>query len=126
MIRRPPRSTLFPYTTLFRSRRREGAAALRRHAAHYGAGGAGFAGPGKAECFAGSTHFPGYIRGIDALRHARPSAGAVSYAVARRFLQPALAVLAAAGSEVSRQHTVDGRSSGYFFARCQPGMGSER
>src|SRR2546426_3516803 len=27
MIRRPPRSTLFPYTTLFRSRRRVGAAA---------------------------------------------------------------------------------------------------
>src|SRR5438552_5463757 len=26
MIRRPPRSTLFPYTTLFRSRRRRGAA----------------------------------------------------------------------------------------------------
>src|SRR3712207_9317065 len=25
MIRRPPRSTLFPYTTLFRSRRRTGA-----------------------------------------------------------------------------------------------------
>src|SRR2546421_9146381 len=25
MIRRPPRSTLFPYTTLFRSRRRESA-----------------------------------------------------------------------------------------------------
>src|SRR5438874_7138826 len=36
MIRRPPRSTLFPYTTLFRSRRRsppssrDGAAAPRR------------------------------------------------------------------------------------------------
>src|SRR3989442_11729723 len=33
MIRRPPRSTLFPYTTLFRSRRRHGAgpaAAARR------------------------------------------------------------------------------------------------
>src|SRR2546427_7930629 len=29
MIRRPPRSTLFPYTTLFRSRVQE--AALRRH-----------------------------------------------------------------------------------------------
>src|SRR2546422_10199444 len=28
MIRRPPRSTLFPYTTLFRSRDRQGA---RRH-----------------------------------------------------------------------------------------------
>src|SRR3989454_4107804 len=27
MIRRPPRSTLFPYTTLFRSRRRTGRAA---------------------------------------------------------------------------------------------------
>src|SRR2546427_8799439 len=26
MIRRPPRSTLFPYTTLFRSRRRPGSA----------------------------------------------------------------------------------------------------
>src|SRR5258708_29390484 len=30
MIRRPPRSTLFPYTTLFRSQRRRGAFA--RHA----------------------------------------------------------------------------------------------
>src|SRR3712207_8351438 len=28
MIRRPPRSTLFPYTTLFRSRARRGAAPL--------------------------------------------------------------------------------------------------
>src|SRR3712207_7006855 len=33
MIRRPPRSTLFPYTTLFRSRERRAAQALplRRH-----------------------------------------------------------------------------------------------
>src|SRR2546430_5667670 len=32
MIRRPPRSTLFPYTTLFRSvSHRVGAAAVRRH-----------------------------------------------------------------------------------------------
>src|SRR3712207_8032868 len=30
MIRRPPRSTLFPYTTLFRSRDRRGAAAAVR------------------------------------------------------------------------------------------------
>src|SRR5256886_10054779 len=29
MIRRPPRSTLFPYTTLFRSRSREGASFQR-------------------------------------------------------------------------------------------------
>src|SRR3712207_6905530 len=35
MIRRPPRSTLFPYTTLFRSRhdRRPAARPRRRHAA---------------------------------------------------------------------------------------------
>src|SRR6266581_5290945 len=30
MIRRPPRSTLFPYTTLFRSRRRRGRGRGRR------------------------------------------------------------------------------------------------
>src|SRR2546427_6099865 len=30
MIRRPPRSTLFPYTTLFRSEQRPGRAAHRR------------------------------------------------------------------------------------------------
>src|SRR5256885_13263461 len=30
MIRRPPRSTLFPYTTLFRSRRRRDARLARR------------------------------------------------------------------------------------------------
>src|SRR3712207_7224354 len=31
MIRRPPRSTLFPYTTLFRSQRREQAGHRREH-----------------------------------------------------------------------------------------------
>src|SRR2546430_7260695 len=35
MIRRPPRSTLFPYTTLFRSRRMEG---RDRHGKIYGSG----------------------------------------------------------------------------------------
>src|SRR2546425_9543128 len=34
MIRRPPRSTLFPYTTLFRSRDRTAQAADRRQEAH--------------------------------------------------------------------------------------------
>src|SRR2546422_8235312 len=37
MIRRPPRSTLFPYTTLFRSQREEGAHRADRDS---GAGGA--------------------------------------------------------------------------------------
>src|SRR2546426_2130948 len=34
MIRRPPRSTLFPYTTLFRSRRRHRGRAHREPGAH--------------------------------------------------------------------------------------------
>src|SRR3712207_7853314 len=34
MIRRPPRSTLFPYTTLFRSRERGGGKGAVRSAAH--------------------------------------------------------------------------------------------
>src|SRR3712207_8693041 len=41
MIRRPPRSTLFPYTTLFRSRRdvgRRGRGVLRRRAGRCDAG----------------------------------------------------------------------------------------
>src|SRR5438034_5845738 len=33
MLRRPPRSTLFPYTTLFRSRREDHRAGRCRHAA---------------------------------------------------------------------------------------------
>src|SRR3712207_7923955 len=33
MIRRPPRSTLFPYTTLFRSIRRDGACEMHRQQA---------------------------------------------------------------------------------------------
>src|SRR2546430_7490640 len=40
MIRRPPRSTLFPYTTLFRSGR-HAAARRRAPAEHRGAGAAG-------------------------------------------------------------------------------------
>src|SRR5256885_12815619 len=40
MIRRPPRSTLFPYTTLFRSVRHRGRARLGAHFA-WGGGGVG-------------------------------------------------------------------------------------
>src|SRR5262245_64910588 len=43
MIRRPPRSTLFPYTTLFRSSRRAGRALHGRVAEHRGAD------PGRSE-----------------------------------------------------------------------------
>src|SRR3712207_8744430 len=37
MIRRPPRSTLFPYTTFFRSRHRQDQRPLPRHVGVYGA-----------------------------------------------------------------------------------------
>src|SRR6267143_4264340 len=42
MIRRPPRSTLFPYTTLFRSRREQGSPGSRAICP-------GRAGPGRSE-----------------------------------------------------------------------------
>src|SRR5258707_11043219 len=43
MIRRPPRSTLFPYTTLFRSRARDGGVpAVAIESAPYGKDRAGF------------------------------------------------------------------------------------
>src|SRR5689334_24165293 len=46
MIRRPPRSTLFPYTTLFRSRRRPGARDEEEELGDVGAGPVpGHAGP---------------------------------------------------------------------------------
>src|SRR2546430_9951941 len=54
MIRRPPRSTLFPYTTLFRSQVGGAAGRGRRDDAHLfarppvGTGGAGQGGYGKA------------------------------------------------------------------------------
>src|SRR3712207_9567140 len=53
MIRRPPRSTLFPYTTLFRSRGRRGLTRHRVRAARRGAlggaarGGRRFRGPAR-------------------------------------------------------------------------------
>src|SRR2546430_8783265 len=43
MIRRPPRSTLFPYTTLFRSRCRRGDRRCRRRGEDRGDGGGDFA-----------------------------------------------------------------------------------
>src|SRR3712207_7171838 len=46
MIRRPPRSTLFPYTTLFRSQRAN-AGGRRRHGPHAAPGDAD-GGPGNA------------------------------------------------------------------------------
>src|SRR2546425_6951244 len=52
MIRRPPRSTLFPYTTLFRSgrpRAADGAVVRRRRASAASGAHAGRAGPARTE-----------------------------------------------------------------------------
>src|SRR3712207_210545 len=58
MIRRPPRSTLFPYTTLFRSRRRRGVRLLRR-GGHRGDGPARQAPPGRDRRPRPADHRPG-------------------------------------------------------------------
>src|SRR3712207_7900713 len=56
MIRRPPRSTLFPYTTLFRSVRVSDAAEDERAAACKGAGDADPERPGQAADLVLSEH----------------------------------------------------------------------
>src|SRR5690348_17682396 len=74
MIRRPPRSTLFPYTTLFRSRLRSAEPHLRVHAQGGGAphdGGHHGRGPG------GAAHRRGDRKGTR-LNSSHPS---ISYAV---------------------------------------------
>src|SRR3712207_8514697 len=57
MIRRPPRSTLFPYTTLFRS----GAGARRPHPGRVRRGG------GVADLWAGSAPVDGDLPGLGRL-----------------------------------------------------------
>src|SRR2546429_5362364 len=49
MIRRPPRSTLFPYTTLFRSLSRARNSAADRFVGEDAAGGAGLHGPSAVD-----------------------------------------------------------------------------
>src|SRR3989441_11564147 len=78
MIRRPPRSTLFPYTTLFRSLFAWGDPALlarpaagivgRRDHSPYGAEAARLLAAGVAG--AGVVVVSGMARGIDAIAHA--------------------------------------------------------
>src|SRR3712207_7395565 len=67
MIRRPPRSTLFPYTTLFRSvldeRQRTTDVRLRRHVQHAGA----VAGPAHARV--GDAHHVAHALLEDLLRY---------------------------------------------------------
>src|SRR3712207_8280484 len=59
MIRRPPRSTLFPYTTLFRSRERRGRGRARR-----GERGADF----RGDLFGSQARARGRLRRVHVLR----------------------------------------------------------
>src|SRR3712207_8159301 len=60
MIRRPPRSTLFPYTTLFRSPRRAGPSRLCRSS---GSGGVSHV-VARTDREARHDEFTGYRRGV--------------------------------------------------------------
>src|SRR5256885_16312757 len=69
MIRRPPRSTLFPYTTLFRSHRAVGPAAhqLHRHPQFEGAEGAR-----ALETVVAEFDRAPRVRDVDVVRRERP------------------------------------------------------
>src|SRR3989449_3868290 len=69
MIRRPPRSTLFPYTTLFRSGLEHAAPLERRAPAALRAGGAPAAAPGVPAIIAADPVRP--LGSLDDLRRAR-------------------------------------------------------
>src|SRR2546428_6513341 len=62
MIRRPPRSTLFPYTTLFRSTSRRRSSRLRAWHGHL---------PWRAACFPASRRLGGRGNGRGQQRHRR-------------------------------------------------------
>src|SRR5947207_9779171 len=64
MIRRPPRSTLFPYTTLFRSVESGGVAERRQ-----GQGGGRRLLPLRPRSLAGRSHVPGRLAGPKDRRH---------------------------------------------------------
>src|SRR3712207_8121235 len=72
MIRRPPRSTLFPYTTLFRSHGRQGGVGVHRREAGQGDGsgsdhrGGGFSAVmgSFAPWWLGFLRYRDYLRGV--------------------------------------------------------------
>src|SRR3712207_7212101 len=83
MIRRPPRSTLFPYTTLFRSVRDDEALRSRGRVEHPGRPGGELAdvdadAGGQSECSAGGVHQPGQDRKSTRLNSSHAN---ISYAV---------------------------------------------
>src|SRR6266540_7353777 len=77
MIRPPPRSTLFPYTTLFRSRPRRAGRPGRGLGGRAGPAGPQLRPPGAAGRWAGSARLPGGVPGpTDEPGSSRPAAAA--------------------------------------------------
>src|SRR5690242_21529010 len=85
MIRRPPRSTLFPYTTLFRSLAAHGNGVRRRgHAARVGGAPTGSCFPGSSSPLVLGVGLGGEVRRGDADRKStrlNSSHMSISYAV---------------------------------------------
>src|SRR3712207_9468539 len=87
MIRRPPRSTLFPYTTLFRSRDQPGRARVlpaRRGGAARPRGGAGGGEPGGR----GAGRPGGQIGRAHGLNPGTPKSPIPSFALKKKKHQP--------------------------------------
>src|SRR3989441_79920 len=105
MIRRPPRSTLFPYTTLFRSRRgaahhRRGGAQAHLHLGRAGAGGVALAQGGVVN--PGDGVGGGGLGGADDWTPATSARRAPAYPSARGGE-------AAAGGAAAEAHRAEGR-----------------
>src|SRR2546425_6054459 len=71
MIRRPPRSTLFPYTTLFRSRVREGGGRPKKPRAVRGGNPEAYGGPETGCDERGAVRSPRSDRSAAGARHER-------------------------------------------------------
>src|SRR3712207_9144003 len=101
MIRRPPRSTLFPYTTLFRSHRQ--------------------AGQGDAEAVAGRlVHLPvdqGGLVDDPGLLHLEPEVVALAGALAHAGEHRQPAVLLRDVVDRSEEHTSELQSRQYYVCR---------
>src|SRR3989442_7061816 len=117
MIRRPPRSTLFPYTTLFRSHHDDDDvvdAAVRRQGKHSGGGGGGGGGGGTAATGGGPSAGGGQKAG---------GAGRAQQAAAAQVGHPWSSGLSVAGGTISARNVNRPGSAGSTIARTQSTSG---
>src|SRR2546423_8327435 len=89
MIRRPPRSTLFPYTTLFRSLVRQGARKPEKHPLRLGrgVGGAVAASPDGLTLAVGAAHGGSLAALVDRSEEHTSELQSLAYLVCRLLLE---------------------------------------